>query len=53
VERGASDGAITDFGPSWSVWFVDPDGMQGEVWRTFDWSRVGIHGPQPLATAGA
>jgi catechol 2,3-dioxygenase-like lactoylglutathione lyase family enzyme len=28
---GASDGAVIDFGPLVSVFFLDPDGFQGEV----------------------
>jgi hypothetical protein len=31
VARGASDGTITDFGPILSVFFRDPDGLEGEV----------------------
>ena len=35
VERGASDGTITDFGMAWSVSFKDPDGLDAEIvlWR--------------------
>lgn len=35
VERGASDGTITDFGMVWSVSFADPDGLDAEIalWR--------------------
>jgi catechol 2,3-dioxygenase-like lactoylglutathione lyase family enzyme len=29
--RGASDGFVTDFGPILSLFFVDPDGLEGEV----------------------
>lgn len=43
VEAGASDGTVTDFGSTRSVWFEDPDGMGCEIamWvdapvRTFD-----------------
>ena len=28
---GAADDFVTDFGPGWSVFFVDPDGLEGEV----------------------
>jgi len=28
---GAADGFVTDFGPVLSVFFVDPDGLEGEV----------------------
>ncbi|MET0326741.1 MAG: VOC family protein [Ilumatobacteraceae bacterium] len=51
VEHGASDGAITDFGPLLSVWFEDPDGMGCEVCWLRDPSLQGAHGPQPYAAA--
>jgi catechol 2,3-dioxygenase-like lactoylglutathione lyase family enzyme len=47
LERGATDGTITDFGPMQSVWFEDPDGMGSEVCFVRDASLRGIHGPQP------
>ncbi len=31
IQRGASDGFVTDFGPVLSVFFRDPDGLEGEV----------------------
>ena len=31
IERGATDGFVTDFGRAHSVWFRDPDGLEGEV----------------------
>ncbi|GLW89731.1 VOC family protein [Actinokineospora globicatena] len=31
VARGASDGTINDFGPVLSIFFRDPDGLEGEV----------------------
>lgn len=31
VEADASDGAVTDFGADLSVFFRDPDGLEGEV----------------------
>jgi catechol 2,3-dioxygenase-like lactoylglutathione lyase family enzyme len=31
VERGASDGVVTDFGSVRTVGFTDPDGWEGEV----------------------
>lgn len=31
VERGAADEFVTDFGPILSVFFRDPDGLEGEV----------------------
>ena len=31
MERGASDGFVSDFGPAHSVFFRDPDGLECEV----------------------
>jgi catechol 2,3-dioxygenase-like lactoylglutathione lyase family enzyme len=31
IVRGASDQFVTDFGPALSVFFRDPDGLEGEV----------------------
>ena len=31
MARGASDDFVTDFGPAFSLFFVDPDGLEGEV----------------------
>jgi catechol 2,3-dioxygenase-like lactoylglutathione lyase family enzyme len=31
IERGASDGFVTDFGPVLSLFFRDPDGLEAEV----------------------
>ncbi|MGH8978707.1 MAG: VOC family protein [Acidimicrobiia bacterium] len=31
VDQGATDGFVTDFGRAHSVWFKDPDGLEGEV----------------------
>jgi catechol 2,3-dioxygenase-like lactoylglutathione lyase family enzyme len=31
VAAGAADGFVTDFGRIHSVWFKDPDGLEGEV----------------------
>lgn len=52
VERGASDGSITDFGPVLSVWFEDPDGMGSEVVWVRDPELRGGHGPEAFAEAG-
>jgi catechol 2,3-dioxygenase-like lactoylglutathione lyase family enzyme len=49
VERGASDGFVTDFGRAHSIWFVDPDGLEGEVLLWI--SRDGpVHPPGTPAT---
>jgi catechol 2,3-dioxygenase-like lactoylglutathione lyase family enzyme len=31
IERGAADDFVTDFGPTLSLFFRDPDGLEGEV----------------------
>lgn len=31
VAHGASDGTVNDFGSAWSMFFRDPDGLEGEV----------------------
>ena len=31
IDHGASDGTINDFGPVHSIFFRDPDGLEGEV----------------------
>ncbi len=31
MERGAADAFVTDFGPELSLFFRDPDGLEGEV----------------------
>jgi catechol 2,3-dioxygenase-like lactoylglutathione lyase family enzyme len=31
IARGAADGFVTDFGPVLSLFFTDPDGLEGEV----------------------
>ncbi|MGH8918648.1 MAG: VOC family protein [Actinomycetes bacterium] len=48
VDRGASDGEVTDLGPKLSIWFVDPDGMHIEVDWVWDPSLQGFHAPVPV-----
>jgi hypothetical protein len=31
MDRGAADDFVTDFGPVLSIFFRDPDGLEGEV----------------------
>ena len=31
IDRGAADSFVTDFGPVLSIFFRDPDGLEGEV----------------------
>jgi len=48
VARGASNGTIDDLGAFQSLWFQDPDGMQGEVVHIVNLALDNIHGPRPL-----
>jgi catechol 2,3-dioxygenase-like lactoylglutathione lyase family enzyme len=45
VERGASDGFVTDFGPVLSLFFVDPDGLEAEVCITNPDAQPGVFNP--------
>ncbi len=49
VAHGASDGFVTDFGRSHSIFFRDPDGLEGEVllWLSHDGD---VHPPGTPAT---
>jgi catechol 2,3-dioxygenase-like lactoylglutathione lyase family enzyme len=45
VARGASDGFVTDFGPLLSLFFRDPDGLEGEVCVPNPDGRPGVFNP--------
>lgn len=46
MARGATDGFVTDFGPAYSVFFRDPDGLAGEVlWTNPDAAPGVLHPP--------
>jgi catechol 2,3-dioxygenase-like lactoylglutathione lyase family enzyme len=46
MDRGASDGFVTDFGPTYSVFFRDPDGLAGEVlWSNPDAAPGALNPP--------
>lgn len=47
IERGGSDGTVNDFGSAFSMFFRDPDGLEGEVLVRKD--PDGAH-PVPTAT---
>lgn len=51
VERGASDGFVTDFGPILSVFFRDPDGLECEVCTANPDAQPGVHNPPGTAAA--
>lgn len=45
VERGSSDGFVTDFGPVLSLFFRDPDGLEAEVCVTNPDAQSGVLNP--------
>ncbi len=45
IARGAADSFVTDFGPVLSIFFRDPDGLEGEVCVTNPDARPGITNP--------
>lgn len=51
IARGAADSFVTDFGPMLSIFFRDPDGLEGEVCVTNPDALPGItHPPGTPAT---
>ncbi len=49
---GASDGFVTDFGPILSIFFRDPDGLEGEVCMANPDAVPGVLNPPGTAAAG-
>ena len=45
IQRGAADEFVTDFGPVLSVFFADPDGLEGEVCVTNPDAVPGVSNP--------
>lgn len=45
MARGASDGFVTDFGPVLSLFFRDPDGLEGEVCIANPDAQPGVMNP--------
>ena len=52
TERGASDGFVTDFGPIHSIFFRDPDGLEGEVCVANPDARPGVFNPPGTPAPG-
>ncbi len=52
VARGATDGFVTDFGPVLSVFFRDPDGLEGEVCVQNPAARPGVYNPPGTPAPG-
>ena len=45
IRRGASDTFVTDFGPILSIFFRDPDGLEGEVCVANPDAQPGVSNP--------
>lgn len=45
IQRGSADDFVTDFGPILSLFFIDPDGMEGEVCVTNPDAVPGVMNP--------
>jgi catechol 2,3-dioxygenase-like lactoylglutathione lyase family enzyme len=52
IERGATDGFVTDFGPILSLFFTDPDGLEGEVCVPNPSALPGANNPPGTPAAG-
>lgn len=52
MERGATDGFVTDFGRVLSVFFRDPDGLEGEVCVPNPHAQPGVFNPPGTPAAG-
>ena len=52
VARAASDGFVTDFGPILSLFFRDPDGLEGEVCVPNPAAKPGVFNPPGTPTDG-
>ncbi len=51
IDRGATDGFVTDFGPILSCFYVDPDGLESEVCvGNPDWDGTSFNPPGTPAT---
>jgi catechol 2,3-dioxygenase-like lactoylglutathione lyase family enzyme len=52
MERGACDGFVTDFGPVLSLFFRDPDGLEGEVCVANPNAQPGLFNPPGTPAPG-
>ena len=51
IAKGATDGFVTDFGPILSLFFTDPDGLEGEVCVANPDARPGVMNPPGTPSA--
>lgn len=52
IERGCTDGFVTDFGPILSLFFRDPDGLEAEVCVANPEASPGVHNPPGTPAPG-
>jgi catechol 2,3-dioxygenase-like lactoylglutathione lyase family enzyme len=52
IASGASDGFVTDFGPVLSIFFRDPDGLEGEVCVQNPAATPGVYNPPGTPAPG-
>jgi catechol 2,3-dioxygenase-like lactoylglutathione lyase family enzyme len=52
IDRGATDGFVTDFGHVLSLFFRDPDGLEGEVCVANPNAQPGVFNPPGTKAAG-
>jgi catechol 2,3-dioxygenase-like lactoylglutathione lyase family enzyme len=52
IARGSTDGFVTDFGPILSLFFIDPDGLEGEVCVPNPNAVPGVTNPPGTPAAG-
>ena len=52
MDRGSTDGFVTDFGPVLSLFFTDPDGLEGEVCVTNPAGVPGVTHPPGTPAPG-
>jgi catechol 2,3-dioxygenase-like lactoylglutathione lyase family enzyme len=52
IASGASDGFVTDFGPVLSIFFRDPDGLEGEVCVANPAAKPGVSNPPGTPAQG-
>ena len=51
IDHASSDGFVTDFGPLLSIFFRDPDGLEGEVCVANPDAQPGIFNPPGTPSA--
>lgn len=52
MQRGSTDGFVTDFGPVLSLFFTDPNGLEGEVCVTNPNAQPGVLNPPGTPAPG-